>query len=109
MYFHTVCKYIVQDIMIYITILSSQRSAKDVYEYTEESSPCLTASVVDDAVSERSWLTEKPKHKVSTYSKSRTAVLGFGKITKNLETVKKPKRAKPEGKVSEFISSTNLC
>ncbi|XP_041484453.1 uncharacterized protein LOC121431049 [Lytechinus variegatus] len=66
------------------------KSTSDIYEFREETSSCCTTSFIEDAVSECSWLADKPKQKVSTYSKTRREVFGLAKITMNLDTVKKP-------------------
>ncbi|XP_033644872.1 serine/arginine repetitive matrix protein 2-like isoform X2 [Asterias rubens] len=49
-------------------------------------------SLETDAVSERSWLTEKPKQKVSTYSKNPNQQWVTSTSMLQLDTVKKPKR-----------------
>ncbi|XP_072170414.1 uncharacterized protein [Diadema setosum] len=60
-----------------------------VYEFEEDFSTYPPVSPANDVQSERSWLQDKPKLKVSTYSKTKSKVIGFSKITTNLETVKK--------------------
>ncbi|XP_030831095.1 uncharacterized protein LOC115920172 [Strongylocentrotus purpuratus] len=79
------------------TKTACEKPTRDIYEYREETSSCCTASFIEDAISERSWLADRPKQKVSTYSKSRREVFGLTKLTQNLDTVKKP-RHKPQVK-----------
>ncbi|XP_054772825.2 synaptonemal complex protein 2-like [Lytechinus pictus] len=74
-----------------------EKSTSDIYEFREETSSCCTTSFIEDAVSECSWLADRPKQKVSTYSKTRREVFGLAKISKNLDTVKKPGN-KPQDK-----------